>query len=352
MFPLLRYSYQTNAKVALKLCRICWKQPTRRKTGLACSACQSFYRSHRYDFKQLVCKGIGRCLANVTTADGEEIIASNGSLFRFCCPKCRFERCLAVGMQWNSPEQKITHNSCQPSITEDDVGNLVSQFERFSTNMSESIPANVSKPEEIPVAFTEWLPNALLNLTQFLKFATPVYKTLKIEDRKLVITQGLSNVCMLRNSCFVQKTCPLGLNEHNVEMARKIPFLEIDKSDNRHRLVAYHSKQLKLSQLEWALAVVYLSVGNYTGFELASVQQFLQHLHQLHFFYLQKENNGNERLTRDRIQTFEHFLKVVQYQSIEQAIHLAEICSMLVGNTTDLKSSKMYQEMAAQILQK
>ena len=88
-----------------ELCHVCNLVPCCNKKGLFCKACLTFYRNHLFDFQELECKNNETCALESKRA----VSTSNGAIFRFFCPRCRFAKCVRVAAE--RPEAYLATSS-------------------------------------------------------------------------------------------------------------------------------------------------------------------------------------------------------------------------------------------------
>ena len=86
-----------------ELCHVCHLVPCCNKKGLFCKACLTFYRNHLFDFQELECKNNETCALESKRA----VSTSNGAIFRFFCPRCRFAKCVRVAAEQPEPSSPV-----------------------------------------------------------------------------------------------------------------------------------------------------------------------------------------------------------------------------------------------------
>ena len=217
-------------------CLVCGHETERviRMGAMVCMACKIFYLRHYRRQDGFVCEN-GDNLCQVEKTER----VTSGKMWRFTCKKCRFEKCLNVGMR----KKKAMKSSLSSAITEPSTILVPQNFEgnqmkflKLSTAFNEMTNSvlfnkgrlvNVTSVVEVGQCVLESFSNVAKALNRFLR-ELPGFQELSLKQRCSCFHRGLGRVATVL-FCTGTEVTPYHLNEHNFEIGRKaIPEMEVN----------------------------------------------------------------------------------------------------------------------------
>ena len=229
-------------------CRICCKQTDGhlRNGVVACKACKSFFLIHSKDNEILVCKtGLNNC--DVEIGDGaNSIISSNGCVWRFACGKCRFAKCISIGMRRKQPKtpsnlkQLTVYNGSSPGIDttqpssnvqdiklDKDIETMILSFSEICGDFKNKFPSGkvFIDSAEMIATVNEMYTFGIQKVVQFIK-TLPSYGDISLTDRMSIFTHSLTGIGMFIQSATMNAT--LGFNPNHLnELKKYFPLFEV-----------------------------------------------------------------------------------------------------------------------------
>ena len=197
-----------STKQSNKLCAICGVKTDGiyRNGTMACKACKSFFLMYCLEANELKCRnGTGDCM------EAESVVSPSGTVWRHMCRKCRFEKCVRMGM-WSKKandrqiiqqQQKIppridsleTINSLtgMDGISEIDM----TEFDLFLNTGWTTMAGNVKQYDlsQIGLLMNDHSQDVIQNAVRFFS-CSPALKGLNTQLRCLIVTKCMVRVVM------------------------------------------------------------------------------------------------------------------------------------------------------------
>ena len=226
-----------NGKQQCQVCSIANGYVHRSSNGAwVCSACRTFVKHHcdNESYTSLVCKnGNNQCL-NLISPNITGSKCSNGSFWSFTCAKCRFQRCIEVGIV-NLPTSKT---ALQPSnvvlveklISFDDT-NSEETMEKLINGVSVVFEESFNNLPGMKIVCTSkqqinecFLANVMVHcqlMGNFMK-KIPGFTNIDFQERCALFSKAVSRVGWLTMAA-IKEPRPLLFNDHNMKMAECEP---------------------------------------------------------------------------------------------------------------------------------
>ena len=252
----------------------------------ACSACGSFFRNNHEHGHLLICKtGLHNCFNDevLNLNQSKSIVCSNGKTWRFACSRCRFDKCVKVGMRVirrnfkNRPslcqDRKASVSDSLPSSVElsiplDDnhlfeiemnsiVNNWQNWFHEF-TNAAPGYSRKCSSQGDVLKLFND---NVQSNAEQFSIFLknTAEFSQLSSKEHCQSFTIGLGKLTLL-NLALVDK--PMAASEETIQIALGMPYLFIKEKQGWIKEIRSVFKSLNVNPAELAFVSYFLYFDN------------------------------------------------------------------------------------------
>ena len=257
----------------------------------ACSACGSFFRNNHEHGHLLICKtGLHNCFNDevLNFNQSKSIVCSNGKTWRFACSRCRFDKCVKVGMRvvrrnFKNRRPKPEHeqvNECRtnnsdslPSSTElsiplDDnhlfeieMCTMVTNWQNWVheyTNATPGFSRKCSSAADVLKVYSDNVQSNVVQFSIFLKNSTNFSKVSQKEHCQL-FTLGLGKLTLL-NFALVDK--PMAANEETIRIALGMPNLFINEKQGWVKEIRSVVKGLSVCPIELAFVSYLLYLKN------------------------------------------------------------------------------------------
>ena len=241
------------------ICGIASGDVSLRNEAMVCSACGSFFRKTTFakgnGAVSLRCKnGDNKCFAEV---EGANATVVHGKIWRFACPRCRYDKCLRIGMKATRRNLKRFNNSSPPTTTtttstissptslsscqiidqpiatkeakfnmEDRITDLVVSFNDLKLEMR-TMPGfrrNCRSTDDAIDLFLDNIDSGAQISNRFIR-KMPWLFELNMEERCALFTAGLARI-MLLNFATMNKPVSMALaDEQSVTIASEVPYL-------------------------------------------------------------------------------------------------------------------------------
>ena len=282
--------------ILMNICMVCnvsAPDVRSRNMAVACSACGSFFRNNHEHL--LICKtGLHNCFNDevLNLNQSKSIVCSNGKTWRFACSRCRFDKCVKVGMRVirrnfkNRPSlpDYDKMNLCQAnnwkgsttsigtSISLDDshlfeheLCTMVTNWQKWIKEYINSAPGfsrKCSSSFEVLNMFNE---NTESNAKQFSIFLKNCTNFLELPGKEHchLFTLGLGKLTLL-NFALVDK--PMFANEETIQIALDMPYLFIKEKRIWLKEIRSIVELLNITPVELVFVSYFLYLDNSGNF--------------------------------------------------------------------------------------
>ena len=237
------YLFVTMETVPNNLCMICGitSDGTYRNGVQACKACKSFFLMHCPNADRLRCnRGTLDCL------NQDVAVCSNGNVWRFMCRKCRFDKCVRMGMKSkklaaksNSPELSEITNMVEPTdpkngpveSTENTIDNdTIRKFDLCLKCEWKLIPDKIQENDMAGIKnlLLRTCHQAATISVPFFAFS-PLFKSINPQYRFLFVSKSIARIVLLMVGLhFDPEFSPVGLSIDNFDtMTACFPSLKV-----------------------------------------------------------------------------------------------------------------------------
>ena len=222
-------------------CVCCIETDGRMRNGVnACAACKAFFLIHYNSgsHSSLKCKGGNNTCTVAVNQDS--IIGSDGSVYRHLCSKCRYEKCINVGMckkrEKNLQNNIVNGTQLVPAPVNDQMIQLekelselylgVVQFQRVILNLEGSHHFCNNHRQLGDMAIANFRTGSMA-LSELLK-CIPNYINISLPNRITLFSHGFAGISFL-SGAFADDPSPFsGLNIANMkEFVRVYPTFKV-----------------------------------------------------------------------------------------------------------------------------
>ena len=328
-------------------CLVCrFKTDGKLRLGIvACQACKSFFLRHSDDYEMLICQGgDNECPVGIDDVGSAALIGSGGTMLRFSCTKCRYQKCINVGMRKMGRRDYFNRNSSSSSTNS---FSSIDQGAKMKMDQRELEISRFQNQSTLYVASFEQLKFRLGKLPGrtmvFDDIAIGLLQNFSIARENALIfggnwsesvfpVTGLANLSTFLQSCF-DMGFPYGLNEENMNKLTQIcPQMSTNSLNHESTILKNVFNTLQTTPLEQSFIAIMLMVLPARGFRMADDESWRDSI-MWHFC----SNGYTLEQAQSRLESFYAFsnlINAVSTRRIEAMFHDLSICSHN-SNTSD-----------------
>ena len=225
----------------MPLCVVCSNKTDGfiRNGVVACPACKSFFTVNKSDPQSLNCKGGNNdCKIGKDSKTVSSFVSGNGAFFRQLCRKCRFTKCLAVGMKLNTKRSSSCNGPIDHVVMDKQLFMLETQvngicngavkFHQVMNKLDASREPCYFTQQEIAQVALKNFETGSKALIEFVK-NLPNYKdAVPLQDRIIMFPVGMSSIILISNATLDEPAPVMGLSLANVkQLVQYQPMLEV-----------------------------------------------------------------------------------------------------------------------------